>query len=273
VFKIVAWSVQHRAATAFLAFLALIAGGWIARTVPLDVFPEFVPVQVEIQTEAPGFSPAQVEQLVTRPIEAAVNGAPDLASMRSESIPGLSVITLNFTDNADPHIARQGVAERVNSLSGQLPAGTSTPELSPLVSSTMDLIKIGLTSDKLSAYELRDRADWVLKPQLLAVPGVARVTVFGGAVREIQIQPDMQKLAAYQFTLTELADAARGALALKGAGFVDLKSQRLLIQTPTPEPDPNAIGNAVIAVRQGVPVRLADVATVSEQPRFGSAIR
>jgi CzcA family heavy metal efflux pump len=274
VFKIVSWSVTHRATTAFLALLALIAGGWIARQVPLDVFPEFVPVQVEIQTEAPGFSPEQVEQLVTRPIETAVNGAPDLAAMRSESIPGLSVISLSFSDKADPHIARQGVAERVNALGASLPAGAGTPELSPLVSSTMDLIKVGLTSDKLDPYALRDRADWVLKPQLLAVPGVARVTVFGGAVREIQIQPDMQKLAAYQFTLTELADAARGALALRGAGFIDLKSQRLLIETPTPAPDPAVIGNAVIAVRQGVPIRLVDVAKVIEAPslRVGDSI-
>jgi Cu/Ag efflux pump CusA len=273
VYKIVAWSVQHRAATAFLAFLALLAGGWIARTVPLDVFPEFVPVQVEIQTEAPGLSPAQVEQLVTRPIEAAVNGAPDLASMRSESIPGLSVITLNFSDSADPHIARQGVAERVTALSGQLPAGTGTPELSPLVSSTMDLIKIGLTSDKLSPYELRDRADWDLKPALLAVPGVARVTVFGGAVREIQIQPDMQKLAAYQFSLTELADAARGALALRGAGFVDLKSQRLLIQTPTPGPDPNAIGMPSSRCARACPFGLPMLRRSPSSRRCGLATR
>jgi Cu/Ag efflux pump CusA len=211
---------------------------------------------------------------VTRPIETAVNGAPDLAAMRSESIPGLSVISLSFSDAADPHIARQGIAERVNALGTSLPAGAGTPELSPLVSSTMDLLKIGLVSDKLDAYALRDRADWVLKPQLLAVPGVARVTVFGGDVREIQIQPDMQKLAAYQFTLTELADAARGALALRGAGFIDLKSQRLLIETPTPAPDPAVIGNAVIAVRQGVPVRLSDVATISEAPslRVGDAV-
>jgi CzcA family heavy metal efflux pump len=274
VFKIVSWSVQHRAATAFLALLALIAGGWIARQVPLDVFPEFVPVQVEIQTEAPGFSPEQVEQLVTRPIEAAINGAPDLAAMRSESIPGLSVISLNFSDSADPHIARQGIAERVNALGSALPAGAGRPELSPLVSSTMDLLKVGLVSDKLDAYALRDRADWVLKPQLLAVPGVARVTVFGGAVREIHIQPDMQKLAAYQFSLTELADAARGALALRGAGFVDLKSQRVLIETPTPAPDPAMVANAVIAVRQGIPIRLADVATVTEAPslKVGDAV-
>src|SRR5215813_2032049 len=130
-FAIVSWCVRHRLATAVLAFVALVAGTWDARDVPLDVFPEFVPVQVEIQTEAPGFSPEQVEQLVTRPIEAAINGAPDLASMRSESIPGLSVISLSFSDAADPHVARQGIAERINELGGTLPSGAGTPSLSP----------------------------------------------------------------------------------------------------------------------------------------------
>jgi CzcA family heavy metal efflux pump len=273
-YRIVDWSVQHRLVMTLLSILALIAGTLVAQRVPLDVFPEFVPVQVEIQTEAPGFSPEQVEQLVTRPIEAAINGAPDLASMRSESIPGLSVISLNFSDAADPHIARQGIAERINELGSALPSGAGTPSLSPLVSSTMDLIKIGLTSETLDPYALRDRADWELKPQLLAVPGVARVTVFGGAVREIQIQPDMAKLAAYRFSLTDIADAARTALALRGAGFIDLGSQRVVIETPTPVPDPAVVGDAVVAVRQGVPIRLSDIAKVSEQPslRVGDAI-
>jgi CzcA family heavy metal efflux pump len=274
VYWIVSWSVRYRAMIALLAVLGLIAGGWDARRVPLDVFPEFVPVQVEIQTEAPGFSPQQVEELVTRPIEAALNGAQDLSAMRSESIPGLSVISLNFADGADPHIARQAIAERVTALGSVLPAGASQPVLSPLVSSTMDLLKVGLVSDTLSAFELRDRADWVLKPQLLAVPGVARITVFGGAVRQIQIQPDMDKLSAYGFSLTNLADAARAALALRGAGFIDLKSQRLLIETPTPAPEPATIADAVIAVRQGIPIRLGDVASVAEAPalKVGEAI-
>jgi CzcA family heavy metal efflux pump len=273
-YRIVSWSVQHRAVTTLLALLALVAGTLVALRVPLDVFPEFVPVQVEIQTEAPGFSPQQVEQLITRPIEAAVNGAPDLAAMRSESIPGLSVISLNFSDAADPHVARQGIAERINELGSSLPSGAGTPSLSPLVSSTMDLLKIGLTSETLDPYALRDRADWDLKPRLLAVPGVARVTVFGGSVREIQIQPDMAKLAAYHFSLTDLADAARMALALRGAGFIDLGSQRVVIETPTPIPDPALVGDAVVVVRQGVPIRLSDVAKVSEQPslRVGDAI-
>jgi len=264
--SLVSWCVRRRGAVAVLALLTLILGAWATTRVPLDVFPEFVPVQVEIQTEAPGFSPEQVEQLVTRPIEAAVNGAPDLAAMRSESIPGLSVISLNFADSADVYRARQGIAERVSEVASTLPTGSGTPTLSPLVSSTMDLLKIGLVSNTLDPYALRDRAQWVLKPQLLAVPGVARISIFGGSIREIQIQPDMQKLAAFGLTLTDLADTGRAALALRGAGFIDLTAQRVLIESPTPAPDPAVIADAVIAVRQDVPVRLRDVATVMEAP-------
>jgi CzcA family heavy metal efflux pump len=271
---LVAWCVRRRGAVAVLALLTLVLGAWDAWRVPLDVFPEFVPVQVEIQTEAPGLAPEQVEQLVTRAIEAAVNGAPDLAAMRSQSIPGLSVVSLNFADKADVYRARQGIAERVAAVGSVLPAGVGTPRLSPLVSSTMDLLKIGLVSSRLDPYALRDRAEWVLKPQLLAVPGVANITVFGGAVRQIQIQPQMEKLAAYGLTLTQLADAGRAALALRGAGFIDLKAQRVLIETPTPAPDPGIVADAVIAVRQGVPLRLRDVATVTEAPalRTGDAL-
>ncbi len=262
--RLVAWCVGRGAAVAVLAFLGLVIGGWLATRVPLDVFPEFVPVQVEIQTEAPGLSPEQVEQLVTRPVEAAVGGAPGLASMRSDSSPGISVVSLSFADGADPYKARQGIAERIGEIAATLPAGVGTPTLSPLVSSTMDLLKIGLVSDKLDGFALRDRAQWVLRPQLLAVPGVARITVYGGEERQIQIQPDLEKLASYGFTLNDLADAARGALALRGAGYVEARAQRVLIETPTPLPDPKALRAAVVAVRNTLPVTLGDVAQVSE---------
>ena len=199
-------------------FIALVLGGWSAMQAPLDVFPEFVPSQVDIQTEAPGFAPQQVEELVTRQVEFAVNGAAGIATMRSESIPGLSVITITFNDGIDVHVARQGISERLSELGGTLPAGVGTPKLSPLVSSTMDLLKIGLVSDKVDPYTLRDAANWVIKPRLLGVPGVAHVIVFGGAVRQIQILPDMQKLSTYGLTFAEVADAAKAALPLRGAG-------------------------------------------------------
>jgi CzcA family heavy metal efflux pump len=258
--------VRYAGTIATLTLVSLMLGLWAVSSAPLDVFPEFVPSTVDIQTEAPGFTSQQVEQLVTKPIENAVNGAPGLTSIRSESIPGLSVITIQFADKIDLYNARQGISERLSELGSALPLGVDTPRLSPLTSSTMDLLKIGLVSDRLSPFELRDQAEWVLKPALLAVPGVAHVLIFGGAVREIHIQPDLRRMTSYGFTLTELADAARAALALKGAGFVDLAHQRILIQTPVAAPDPAAIAGAVLAVRGNTPITIGDVATVTEAP-------
>src|SRR6266403_2422689 len=243
---LVSLCVRHYGFVTALSVLALFLGCFGVMRSPLDVFPEFVPSQVDIQTEAPGFAPQQVEELVTKRIESAVNGASGLATLRSESIPGLSVVIITFDDKVDVHVARQGISERLSEIGSTLPTGVGTPKLSPLVSSTMDLLKIGLVSDKVDAYALRDAADWVIKPRLLAVPGVAHVLVFGGDVRQIQIQPDMRRLASYNVTIAELADAARTALPLRGAGFIDLASQRVLIKSPTPAPDVAALGAAVI---------------------------
>jgi len=266
--------VRFRGTVATLTLVALALGAWATRSAPLDVFPEFVPSQVDIQTEAPGFTAQQVEELVTKPIENAVNGSTGLATIRSESIPGLSVITIQFDDNIDLYNARQGIAEHLAEMGNDLPLGVQTPKLSPLISSTMDLLKIGLVSDRLDPYALRDQAEFVMKPALLAVPGVAHVIIFGGAVRQIQIAPDLRRMTAYGFTLTDLSDAARAALALRGAGFVDLAHQRVLIQTEVPAPDTAAVARAVLAVRGGVPVTIGDVATVSQAPalRSGDAL-
>jgi CzcA family heavy metal efflux pump len=271
---LVSLCVRHHGLVTVFTVLALVLGSWGARQSSIDVFPEFVPSQVDIQTEAPGFAPQQVEELVTRPIETVLNGAAGLASLRSESIPGLSVITLTFVDGADLTVARQGVSERLSELGGSLPTGVSAPKLSPLVSSTMDLLKVGLVSDTANAYELRDAADWIIKPRLLAVPGVAHVIVFGGDVRQIQILPDPQKLAGFNVTLTEIADAARASLALRGAGFIDTAAQRILLKSPTPEPNLETLGQAVVTVRNSVPVRLRDVAELRIAPalKFGDAL-
>src|SRR5579864_8292769 len=251
--RLVALCVRHFGSVTALTLVALVLGTWGALHSSLDVFPEFVPSQVEIQTEAPGFAPEQVEELVTRPVENAVNGASGLATLRSESTPGLSVVTVTFASGVDVHVARQGISERLSELGSTLPAGVGTPKLSPLVSSTMDLLKIGLLSDRVDAYTLRDAADWVIKPRLLAVPGVAHVIVFGGKVRQIQILPDARRLSSYGLSFSELADAAKAALPLRGAGLVDTAAQRILLKSPTPEPDAAAVGQAVVAVRNNTP--------------------
>src|SRR4029077_3246039 len=129
----------------------------------LDVFPEFAPPMVTIQTECPGLAPLDVEQLVTTPIETSVNGVPRLAKLRSQSVQGLSVITATFLDGTDIYRARQQVSERLGELSGQLPVGVKPPRVAPLMSSTGRLLSVGFTSEKLSALEVRDRVQWLIR--------------------------------------------------------------------------------------------------------------
>jgi CzcA family heavy metal efflux pump len=271
---LVSLCIRHFGAASALSLLALVLGCVGASHAQLDVFPDFVPTQVDVQTEAPGFAPEQVEELVTKPVESAINGASGLATMRSESIPGLSVVTVTFDDGVNPYIARQAISERLAELGSAMPTGAGTPKLSPLVSSTMDLLKIGLVSDKVDPYALRDAADWIVKPRLLAVPGVAHAIVFGGQVRELQIEPDMRQLASLNLTLTDLIDSARASLAVRGAGFVDLASQRVLLKTPLPQPDLDRLADTVVTVRASTPIRLRDVATVQQGPalRSGDAL-
>jgi CzcA family heavy metal efflux pump len=271
---LVSLCIRHFGAASALSLLALVLGCVGASHAQLDVFPDFVPTQVDVQTEAPGFAPEQVEELVTKPVESAINGASGLATMRSESIPGLSVVTVTFDDGVNPYIARQAISERLAELGSAMPTGAGIPKLSPLVSSTMDLLKIGLVSDKVDAYALRDAADWIVKPRLLAVPGVAHAIVFGGQVRELQIEPDMRQLTSLHLTLTDLIDSARASLAVRGAGFVDLASQRVLLKTPLPQPDLDRLADTVVTVRESTPIRLRDVATVHQGPalRSGDAL-
>src|SRR3954452_14088597 len=165
--QIVQLALRHRGIVIALAFGLLVWGGFVASRASLDVFPEFVAPQVTIQAEAPGLSAEQVEVLVTRPIESAVNGASDLSSVRSESIQGLSVVTAVFKEGTNIYLARQALAEKLGTLARQLPEGVRAPALSPLTSSTMDLLKVGMLSEKLSARDLRTFVDWTLKPRLL----------------------------------------------------------------------------------------------------------
>lgn len=266
---LIRWSVRYRGIVALLSIIWLVAGIFLAFRAPLDVFPEFVPPQVTIQTEAPGLAPEQVEQIVTRPIEAAVIGAPGIESARSESVYGLSVVLITFKENADPTVARQGISERLATLTGTLPAGVATPKLTPLTSSTMDVLKIGLVSDVVDPYTMRDIADWTIKPRLLAVPGIARVTVYGGAIRQIQIQPNLQQLTALGLTTTDVITAAQEALALRGGGVIETPSQRITIDTPPPEADPRKIAESLLVMQNGKPIRIGEVATVM----FGPAVR
>jgi CzcA family heavy metal efflux pump len=268
---IVDWSIRNRVAVVVLAGILLVVGLYASTRAKLDVFPEFTPPQVIIQTEAPGLSPLEVEQLVTLPLEAAVNGIPRLDTLRSQSIQGLSVITVIFQDGTDIYRARQQVAERLAELAGQLPSGVRSPRLAPLTTATGRLVTVGFTSQTLSPMELRDRVQYVVRPRLLGIRGVAQVTLFGGEVRQFQIQLNPDALAARNLTLTDVLEAARQATGVLGAGFLDNGNQRLTLRVEGQVRSVAELGETVIVSSEGTPVRLGDVARVVEapEPKFG----
>ena len=269
--RLVEFSIRYRGVVTALACLMIAYGIYVTARAKYDVYPEFAPPQVVIHTEAPGLSPEEVEQLVTRPVEYAVNGVPDLDYIRSQSIQGLSVVTAQFLEHVDVYRARQTISERLAEVAGQLPEGVKTPGMAPLTGATSLVLVIGLTSGQRSAMDLRTFADWTLRPRLLAVPGVARVAIFGGEVRQLQIQISPERLAAYQLSLGQVLEAARAATGVRGAGFIETASQRIVLRTQGQALSPAELGEVMVAHHQGVPVRFRDVARVVEdgEPRVG----
>src|SRR6266478_10177709 len=272
--RIVQFSLRYRGVVMVLGCATIAYGLYVAAHSKLDVFPEFAPPQVVIQTEAPGLSPEEVEALVTRPIENNINGAPDLVTIRSESIQGLSAITAVFSDRADIYRVRQMVSERLTQLAGVLPQSVKAPKMGPLTSSTSLMLAIGITSTNRTAMELRTFADWTARPRLLAVPGVAKVEIFGGEVRQMQIQVKPDRLVDYGLALEDVVAAARRSTAVRGAGFVENANQRIVMRTEGQSLTAEQLGEVVLAHHDGVSVRLKDVAKVVEgpEPRFGDAL-
>jgi len=174
---LVSFSLRFRGVVVSLALALLGYGLYALSQAKYDVFPEFAPPVVGIQTEAPGLSSEQVELLVTQPLENVINGVAGIEFLRSNSIQGLSVIKVTFRAGSDIYLDRQVVNERLASLAGQLPTGVHAPVLEPLTISTGTILVVGLTSHEKSLMDLRTAADWTIRPRLLAVPGVASVSV------------------------------------------------------------------------------------------------
>lgn len=258
-----------------LVSLLLVAyGAFLLTRAEFEVFPEFVPAQASVQAEAPGMTASQVELLVTHPLEDVINGATGVASVRSKSIQGLSVIDVTFRDGEDPYRARQVVAERLSEIAGRLPAGVGAPSLSPLTSSTMDLLKIGLVSDTLTPMELRDLAQWTVRPRLLATPGVARVNIFGGELRRIEVRIRDLDLVSRGLAVSDVIAAVQSATAIRGGGYVDTDAQRILIESQGAAITAKDIASAVVSPDTSGPITVSDVADVLDAPtpKFGDAL-
>ena len=262
-----------RIITALACLIALLGAAKLT-TVRFDVFPDFAPPHVLVQTEAPGLDATQVEALVTRPLEGLLAGTENVKTVRSTSSQGLSAIQVIFDRGGDPYRQRQVVAERLAESASLLPEGVGASQLSPLSSSMEYLVHFGYTSDRLSPLELRDLVQWIVKPQLLAVPGVAQAQILGGEARERQITVDPVKLAADELTLDDIVTAVKRSAAAIGGGYLETATQRIVIRAHTLDATPGDLANAIVTVRAGMPVRLGDVATIVDGagPRFGDAL-
>ncbi|GJE36876.1 efflux RND transporter permease subunit [Methylobacterium persicinum] len=263
---LVGFSVRLPRVVLALACALIVFGLYALAGARFDVFPEFSPPTATIQTEAPGLDPEQVEVLVTQVVEGAVAGLPGLETLRSSSIQGLSVVTATFRAGSGVDQLRQRVNERIAALPGRLPQGVSAPSMTPLTSSTLTVLLVGLTSDRRDAMALRTVADWTVRPRLQAVPGIAQVSVYGGAVRSLQVQVRPDDLIRFQVGLNDVLAAARKATGVRGAGFVDTPNQRVVLRTEGQSLTPEALGQTVLANDGGASVVLSDVATVTAAP-------
>ena len=266
-------SIKYAGVVVTLAITVVSYGLYTISNANLDVFPEFSPSQVVLQIEAQGYSSELVEKLVTQPIENALMGIPELENIRSQSIPGLSVVTVVFKDGSDVYLNRQVVGERIAGLANEMPRGVEAPTMTPLTSSASTVLGIGVTSDKRSLSDLRTIVDWTIRPHLLAVPGVAEVNVFGGNVEQWQIQVDLQKLEQADVSFQHLIDAAQSATGMVGTGFIKTPNQHLNIQMDGQPRDLDDLGHLIVESRAGVNIHLRDLTKViaAPAPSIGAA--
>jgi len=263
---IIAWSLRNKLFVVLAGVLLLAWGGWQAAKTPVDVFPDLTAPSVTVVTEARGMAPTDVENLVTFPIETALNGAPDVRRVRSSTKIGLSVVTVEFEWGTDLYLARQVVAERLQLARASLPADIPAPAMAPAASIMGEILFIALASDRHTGMELKNTAEQVIKRRVLAVPGVAEVLPIGGDTQQFQVTLNPERLATYGLTVDEVARALRDANQNTSAGFMLEGGQEYLIQGLGRIEVLNDIAETVVAKRGGQPVLVRHVAEVNIGP-------
>ncbi|MEG4054374.1 MULTISPECIES: efflux RND transporter permease subunit [unclassified Microcoleus] len=266
---ILRWVINRR----WLVVIAtIIVSLWTFSIIPqmsLDVFPPFAPPQVEIQTEAPGLAPEEIESLVTLPIESAINGTPGVTAVRSSSAVGLSAVKVIFDWGTEIYQARQLITERLQLAQSKLPAGVETPQISPTTSPVGTVITYAFTSETTPLMEVRRLVDWQVTNRLLAVTGVAQVVAYGGEERQYQVLVEPAKLKAFNVSLQQVAEAAAAANVNAPGGYLITPDRETLIRGVGRIESVEDLQQSAIASRQGTPVRIGDVADV----KIGAAIK
>jgi CzcA family heavy metal efflux pump len=260
--SILKWSIAQRWLVVLGAIIVTVLGIYNLTQMPLDVFPNFAPPQVEIQTEAPGLAPEEVESLVTLPIESAVNGTPGVTTVRSSSAVGISVVKVIFSWGTNVYQARQLVTERLQQATEKLPKSVASPQISPISSPIGTVLQYAFTSETTPLMEVRRLVDRNITNRLLAVPGISQVIAYGGDIRQYQVLIDPAKLKAFNVSYSEVTEAAQAANTNAAGGFLISPDQELLIRGVGRISSIEELKQSVVTARKGTPVLLSDVADV-----------
>ncbi len=266
---LIAWALNNRIIVLAMTVVLFIAGAFTLQRMSVDVFPEFAPPQVVIQTEAPGMAPQDVEALITYPLESAINGSAGVTAVRSKTFVGLSTITVVFESNTDIYLDRQQINERLQNVLGSLPKTAKPPVMLPVTSAVGWLVKYSLVSDTHSPEELRTLSDWEIRPRLLSLGGIASVVAIGGEVKQYQVQMDPLRMQSYRISIEQVRAALENANTNVPGAFVQGPGQELIVSGVGRITSLDDIRHTVITLRSGVPITVGNIATVA----FGGEIK
>lgn len=267
--RLIHWSLNNRLLVVVGLVVFLVAATYTTMHMPVDVFPEFAPPQVVIQTESPGLAPEDVESLITFPIESAVNGTPGVDKVRSASSVGLSTVVIVFRWGTDVYVARQLVNERIQSVRDRFPIGTQAPAMLPITSAVGWMIKYSLQSDTRPSMDLRTISDWQIRPRILSLGGVASVVSVGGEVKQYQVLLDPDRMSAYHVSVTEVREAlAKSNINVPGA-FLQTPGQEYIVTGTARIQSLDDVRETIIKYVKGTPIFVRNVAEV----KFGGEIK
>ncbi len=278
---IIKFSLARRWLVIALVLLVMLLGAYKFTQLPIDAVPDITNIQVVVNTAAPGYTPLEVEQRVSFPIENAMAGLPKLSYSRSLSRYGLSQVTIVFEEGTDIYFARQLVGERLNNAKANLPAMLE-PELGPIATGLGEIFMFTVDAEPgatnadgslITSTDLRTVHDWIIKPQLMRVPGVIEVNPIGGYKKQILVAPDPAKLLSFGISYADVVNALQQNNANRGVGFIEDNGAQLLLRVPGQASNFQDLENIVIQQQQGLPIRIKDVATVSlgKELRTGAA--
>ena len=263
-------SLGNRLLVLIASAVLMAAGAFTLSRTPVDVFPDLNKPTVTVMTESGGMAAEEVEQLITFPLEAVMNGLPGVESVRSVSSAGLSFVYVSFDWSTEIFRARQMVSERLSTMEGALPAGV-VPRMGPISSIMGEILQVAIPVDakKISPMQVREYADWVLRPRLMAIPGVAQVIPIGGEVRQFQVQPNTLRMAELGIAHEQLESALKGFSANTSGGFLELNGREYLIRHLGRTSRLDDLKNLALTARNGQPILLRQIAEVS----FAAAIK